>query len=74
MHDKVGVLIVEAPVSGAIVDFGLKKGDVILKVNNETINDVSSLQKQLKIIENRGKIKTIMVWRNQKKITLKMNK
>ena len=74
MHDKTGVLIVEVPVFGVVANYDLRKGDVILKVNNEIIDNVTSLQKKLKTIENKGKIKSITVWRDQKRIILKMNK
>lgn len=63
-----------APVSGAIAGFGLKKGDVILRVNNETVDDINFIRKKSNIFETTKKLKSIIVWRNQKKITLKQTK
>ena len=75
MHDKTGVLIVKVPDKDAIAAFGLKKGDVILKVNNEVVVNVNDILEKSEIIESKGKLKTIEVWRNQNSIiVLKRNK
>ncbi len=74
MHDKTGVLIVKVPDKNAIAAFGLKKGDVILKVNNEVVVNVNYILEKSKILESKGKLKTIEVWRNQNSIILKRNK
>ncbi len=71
MHDKTGVLVVEMPIYGNIVDFGLRKGDVILKVNNMIVKDVNFFLKRKNLFENRDNVKSITVWRNQVEIILR---
>ncbi len=72
MHDKTGVLIVKQPVFGIAANYGLKKGDVILKVNNFAVDNVSSLKDKLNQIEKRGRLKSILVWREQKSLKIEL--
>ncbi len=72
MHDKVGALVVKVPIFGKVPDWGLQKGDVILKVNDTEVNDVSFfLKEDTNPFENGTNVKTITVWRNQGKVVLK---
>ncbi len=73
MYGKTGVLIVKQPIHGVAVNYDLKKGDVILKVNNETVDNVNSFKEKLKVIEKGGKLTTLTVWRNQKNLVLNIN-
>ena len=70
MHDKTGVLIVKQPTFGIAVNFGLKKGDVILELNEHEVKDVAVFTKQIK----ESAVYSITVWRNQKKVVLRKDK
>ncbi len=70
MHDKTGVLVVAVPIFGKAPDFQLKKGDVILRVNNTTIKDVSYFLINTKLFDA-DKVKSITVWRDQREVVLK---
>ena len=70
MHDKMGVLVVEIPIFGKAPDFQLMKGDVILKINDTPVNNVNYFIENKKIFDS-SKVKSIMVWRNQKEEFLK---
>lgn len=71
MHDKTGVLVVEVPIFGKAPDFELKKGDVILKVNDMMVKDANYfLKENTNPFENGTAIKTITVWRNQREVIL----
>lgn len=71
MHDKVGALVIEVPTEGVFKKLLLQKGDVIIKVNNDTINNIQFFIENHDWFKNANKIKTITVWRNQKEKTLK---
>ena len=72
MYDKIGVLVVGTPIFGKVPDFGLQKGDVILKVNDTDVKDVNFFLEEItNPFENGTEIKTITVWRNQGKVVLK---
>ncbi len=72
MHAKVGVLVLEVPVSGKVSDFELQKGDVILLINNIDVKNANSLLKDdANPFENGTVVETITVWRNQGKVVLK---
>jgi hypothetical protein len=71
MHNKIGVLVVEVPIFGEIVDFKLEKGDVILKINGELVQDANYFLKNKSLFEKEENVKTITAWRNQKELILK---
>lgn len=71
MSTKVGVLVVEVPIFGNIADYGINKGDVILKVDNTIIPDVKFFLQKKTLFEKKGNVKTITVWRNQKELVLR---
>ncbi|MCY1722379.1 right-handed parallel beta-helix repeat-containing protein [Prolixibacteraceae bacterium Z1-6] len=72
MHDKTGVLVVVTPTFGKVPDFDLHKGDVILKVNNHEVRNVSFfLSEATNLFENGTKVNSITVWRNQGEVILK---
>lgn len=67
MHDKKGVLVLSPPTDGVFKTLKLLRNDVILKVNGVHINSVAELQPEME----KGKIKTITIWRNQSEVVLK---
>jgi hypothetical protein len=67
MHEKKGVLVLSPPADGIFKTLKLLRNDVILKVNGAQINNVEELQAEIE----KGKIKTITIWRNQSEVVLK---
>jgi serine protease Do len=58
-----GVLIVNAPNSGAAYESGLRSNDVILEVNGSKVNEANQLQEKVAMFRP-GDTITLTVWRN----------
>ena len=66
MAKKTGVIVLSPPVQGPFTRIKLARNDVILKINDVPVPNVTELQNAI----NKGEIKTVTVWRNQKELVL----
>lgn len=71
MDQAKGVLILKEPIFGSVVDFGLKKGDVILKLNDQEIFQAESLVEKDSLFD-KNQVTRLSVWRDQKLIKLNL--
>jgi len=67
MSEKTGVLVLYPPRDGVFKTIILRPNDVILKVNGETVKNVT----ELRSILSNNQIKTITIWRNQNELRIK---
>ena len=67
MHVKKGVLVVSAPSGGIFKSLKLLRNDVILKLNEIEVNNVTALKSAM----GKGEVKSLTVWREQRELVLR---
>jgi len=72
LHDNNGALLTELPASSLAAKNGLQKGDVVVKLNEDSVNSIEELLKVYQKIKWMGKAKLIIV-RNQNQQAITVN-
>jgi S1-C subfamily serine protease len=69
MHAITGILVLKVPPQSIAAEIGMQENDVVLKINEYDITDVSKLQEILIEIEDRDESE-IILFRYQKTINI----